>query len=63
MEKQRKNSFEQVSRQVERVRKIYSGIGEPLPVDVIIDLYRHLGTALEPAQADARPQKKRRTQA
>ena len=43
MEKQRKNSYQQVSERVERVRRIYSRIGEPLPVEIIIELYRHLG--------------------
>ena len=33
--------------QVLRVRRIYSQIGEPLPVDVIIDLCLHLDQALE----------------
>lgn len=47
MEKQRKNTYVQVSRQVDQVRRIYSGIGEPLGVDIIIDLHHHLGKALE----------------
>lgn len=47
MEKQRKNHYARASDQAMRMRKLYSQIGEPLPVDVIIDLYRHLDKALE----------------
>lgn len=47
MDKQRKNSYAHTSAQVDRARRIYSQIGEPLPADVIIDLHLHLGRALE----------------
>ena len=45
--KQQKNRIARVNDQALRMRKLYSQIGEPLPADVIIDLYRHLGNALE----------------
>lgn len=35
-----------VQEQVAAVRKLYSKIGEPLPADIIIDLYTHLGKIL-----------------
>ena len=57
MEKQRQNSYQQVSERVERVRRIYSRIGEPLPVEIIIDLYRHLGKM---PQMGERPVKNRK---
>ena len=41
------NRYERVAAQVKRVRELYSQIGEPLPADTIIDLYRCLGPALE----------------
>ena len=47
MEKQRNNRYAHVSQQVDKMRRIYSQIGEPLPVDVMMDLYQHLGGALE----------------
>lgn len=50
MEKQMKNRCVQASRQLERMRRLYSEIGEPLPVDVMLDLHRHLGSALELAE-------------
>lgn len=43
MEQQKTNRYARTSAQVEQMRKLYSQIGEPLPADVIIDLYRHLG--------------------
>ena len=48
--KQQKNRIARVNGQALRIRKLYSQIGEPLPADVIIDLYRHLGNALELAE-------------
>ena len=64
MEKQKKNSYEEISRRVDSVRRIYSQIGEPLPVDVMIDLYRHLADALAMAQEreDKKSGKKRMRQ-
>lgn len=46
MEKRGKDQYARVSAQITRTRKLYSQVGEPLPADVIIDLYQHLGTAL-----------------
>ena len=64
MEKQRQTSYARITKQVEEMRRLYSSIGEPLPADVIIDLYRHLGPALSSAEA-AKPgrSKKRRARA
>ena len=45
--KQQKNHIARANDQVLRMRKLYSQIGEPLPVDVIIDLHQHLGKVLE----------------
>ena len=39
-----------VQEQVAAVRKLYSKIGEPLPADIIIDLYTHLGKVLSAAE-------------
>lgn len=38
--------------QVSRVRKLYSQIGEPLPADVIIEMYHYLEKALELADEE-----------
>ena len=57
MEKQRQSSYQQVSERVERVRRIYSSIGEPLPVEIIMDLYLHLGNLPE---TEERPVKNRK---
>lgn len=59
MEKQKKDRYAQVDAQVMRIRKIYSQIGEPLPADVIIDLYQHLDHALEAAHETDVPYTKR----
>lgn len=45
MEKQ--NRYRETDRQVKRVREIYSRIGQPLPADIIVDLYLHLGAIRE----------------
>lgn len=47
MEKQMNRKNVDVSHQIERMRALYSQIGEPLSVDVMIDLHRHLGRVLE----------------
>lgn len=52
MEKQ--NRYREIDRQVKKVREIYSGIGQPLPADVIIDLYLHLGKVQEAVRAENR---------
>lgn len=46
MQKQKQHTA-RVNEQILRMRRLYSQVGEPLPVDVIIDLYRHLDQALE----------------
>lgn len=63
MKERRKMSYREVSARVERVRRTYSRIGEPLPADVIIDLCRHLGTALELVQAGIEPARRKRADA
>ncbi len=40
----------QVQAQVAAIRKLYSKIGEPLPADIVIDLYTHLGKVLDAVQ-------------
>ncbi len=60
MRKQRKENHVQVSEQVKRVRKMYSEIGEPLPAELIVDLYQHLGKALEVVETIEPQQSKRR---
>ena len=50
MKEQKTDRYTRTGQQVEHVRKLYSRIGEPLPADVIIDLYRHLGRAMEIAE-------------
>ena len=50
MEKRKINRYAQTAAQVESMRRLYSSIGQPLPVDIIIDLHHHLGKAL--AMAD-----------
>ncbi len=57
MDKQRKISFRETRLQLSRIQRLYSAIGEPLPVDVIFDLCRHLPTVLsaaKPAKGKAR---------
>ena len=44
MQKQMPTSYQETARKIENVRRIYSQIGEPLPADIIVDLYRHLAT-------------------
>ena len=50
MNQQTKNRYVAVTQQIDSVRRIYSGIGQPLPVDIIIDLHHHLGKALTLAE-------------
>lgn len=52
--KQQKNRIARANDQVLKMRRLYSQIGEPLPADVIIDLYRHLDKALELAEESER---------
>ena len=50
MQERRKPYSSRRELQVERMRSLYSQIGEPLPVDVIIDLHRHLDAAIDMAK-------------
>lgn len=50
MDKQRKISFKETQLQLARIQRLYSAIGEPLPVDIIFDLCRHLPMALSAAK-------------
>lgn len=61
MEERRKNLSVQTQLQVKHMRRLYSQIGEPLPVDIIIDLHRYLPAALDLAQeTKSRPGTKKR---
>lgn len=64
MEKQRNNRYAHVSQQVDKMRRLYSQIGEPLPVDVMIGLYQHLEGAMEIYRQEKmpcpRPKKKKK---
>ena len=59
MPREDRNRYERVAAQVNRVRALYSRIGEPLPVDVIIDLHRCLAPALEAVDEQSRGEKER----
>lgn len=64
MEKQMQNSYARTAKQVEEMCRLYSKIGQPLPVNIIIDLHHHLGKALD-MEAQTRPRplgKKKRLQ-
>ena len=63
MKREQNRDYERAAAQVSRVRKIYSSIGEPLPVDIIIDLHHHLAPALEAVQAPQKERRKRRKEA
>ena len=63
MQREEKNQYERVAAQVNRIRMLYSRIGEPLPVDIIIDLHRHLAPALEEAEPPKKRKDKRRMEA
>ena len=63
MKEQKTDSYVCARSQVERVRKLYAQIGEPLPEDVVIDLLQHLDRALALAREDKMPAKKRKLNA
>ena len=63
MKEQKTDSYVCARSQVERVRKLYAQIGEPLPEDVVIDLLQHLDRALELAEEDEKPADKHRLNA
>lgn len=56
---------QRAAKQVERIRKLYSQIGEPLPADIIIDLHIHLALPLAAVRSDeeARPRPRRGAEA
>lgn len=47
MEKNKNNIYNRISYRVNCIRRLYSEIGEPLDANIIIDLYCHLGGALQ----------------
>lgn len=51
MQKQKQHTA-RVNDQILRMRRLYSQIGEPLPVDVIIDFCQYLDKALEIADGE-----------
>ena len=63
MKEQKTDSYVCARSQVERVRKLYAQIGEPLPEDVVIDLLQHLDRALALAREDKKPAKRRKLNA
>ena len=63
MKEQKTDSYVCARSQVERVRKLYAQIGEPLPEDVVFDLLQHLDRALALAREDKMPAKKRKLNA
>lgn len=60
MQKQKQHTA-QVNEQILRMRRLYSQIGEPLPVDVIIDLCCHLDKALEIADESGKTSRSKKT--
>ena len=63
MQREARSQYDRVAEQVNRIRKLYSRIGEPLPADIIIDLHRHLAPALEEAAAPRKRRGRRRLEA
>ena len=63
MKQQRINGHAQVSQQVKRMRELYNQMGEALPVEWVIDLYQHLGKALEGAKESIPSKAKRHKEA
>ena len=51
MERQPKSRHVRVTEQVERLCRLYAQIGEPIPKEIIADLYRYLGAVLKAAEA------------
>ena len=62
MQRKSMEQYDRVAAQVNRIRGLYSRIGEPLPAEIIIDLHRHLAPALEQA-ANRKRRDKRRAEA
>ena len=55
MEKNKNSVYNRISRRVNRIRRLYSEIGEPLDANTIIDLYCHLNGALQLLQKENTP--------
>lgn len=52
MEKSKNSIYSRISYRVNRIRHLYSKIGEPLDANTIIDLYCHLDGALQQLQRE-----------
>lgn len=52
MEKSKNSIYSRISYRVNRIRRLYSKIGEPLDANTIIDLYCHLDGALQQLQRE-----------
>ena len=63
MQREHGDHYERVTKQVNRIRRLYSRIGEPLPVDIIIDLHLHLAPMLEKVKKSPKRKGKRRLEA
>ncbi len=55
MEKSKNSIYNRISYRVNRIRRLYSEIGEPLDANTIIDLYCHLDGALQQLQKEKTP--------
>lgn len=55
MEKSKNSIYNRISYRVNRIRRLYSEIGEPLDANTIIDLYCHLDGALQQLQKEKAP--------
>ena len=63
MQREHGDHYERVTKQVNRIRRLYSRIGEPLPADIIIDLHLHLAPILEEVKKSPKRKGKRRLEA
>lgn len=63
MNEQNTDRSQRASRQVDRMRELYAQIGEPLPEEIVLDLFQHLDRALELAEEDEKPADKHRLNA
>ena len=53
MQNGRKKSDAEIRRQIERTRAIYADIGQALAPDMVVELYRYLGAAMNMASSAA----------
>ena len=63
MNEQNTDRSQRASRQVDRMRELYAQIGEPLPEEIVLDLFQHLDRALELAEEEEKPADKHRLNA